>query len=338
MGFPFTINDILIHRRWVERISGFDESFVLNSEDRDFYIRLALAGCSFAGVDRCLAYRRLHADRVFRNLPAKLDTALRSLDTAFENPACPPDVKTLRNASYGTTYLASSFYAFKQGETPLAHEALRTAIALTPSILENNGRGLLRHWVHASVREGGDHEPILRGMMAHFPTELEWLSAFTDTVIARGFLQKGTLDIIWGRLDRGQRNFEKAAEMGIKVDERFLRYLVDLLLSYGMEFGESAMQDVSNNLLTQFRRIGMRSELNWLQASLSINRAFSDYRQRKYRKVPANVLRAIGRDPSYLVNRGVVSVFLRSILGMYSVSSLETDGNQVLVGPGNSEV
>lgn len=65
----------------------------------------------------------------------------------------------------------------------------------------------------------------------------------------------------------------------------------------------------------------LRSQLNRvtkgggdkLESSYLVNRAFERYRSGKYEKVPSMVLRAWGKDPSYLTNRGVLSIFLRSM-------------------------
>ena len=51
-----------------------------------------------------------------------------------------------------------------------------------------------------------------------------------------------------------------------------------------------------------------------LEGSYLVNRAFENYRVGDYKLVPAKVLRAWMRDFSYLLNRGVLSILVRSML------------------------
>lgn len=315
MGFPFTINDILVRREWVDKISGFDESFVLNSEDRDFYLRLALAGCRFGGVDKVVAFRRLHVGRSFQNLEAKLDMMLRALDTAFDDSRCPAEVATLRDRAYAIDYLSWAYQGFVQDETLFAQENLRIAVRLDPCILCDRASMFLRFLVHASTRDRGEHKTSLRKVFAQLPSEMGWLSNQCDWAVARGYLLRGARDVMWGRLEEGNAHCTRAAQLGATIDENFLRGLTDQLLNYEAEFGRNAAQDVLSNLAPYLEQIGDGPSIRWFKGLFAFNRAFRDYRDGLYANVPLNVLSAISHDPTYLTNRGLMAILIRSLLG-----------------------
>lgn len=50
--------------------------------------------------------------------------------------------------------------------------------------------------------------------------------------------------------------------------------------------------------------------------AFTINRACASYLGERYREVPARVMRAVARDPRYLLNRGVLSILVRSLAGL----------------------
>ena len=59
LGFPFCPSDMVLRRAWAFAVDLFDESYVHFSEDLDINCRLALAGCRFGGIDRCLNCSRV---------------------------------------------------------------------------------------------------------------------------------------------------------------------------------------------------------------------------------------------------------------------------------------
>jgi hypothetical protein len=52
-----------------------------------------------------------------------------------------------------------------------------------------------------------------------------------------------------------------------------------------------------------------------LNGCVAINRAFTSYRNQRYREVPSRVFRAFANDPHYLLNRGALSILVRSLTG-----------------------
>jgi glycosyltransferase involved in cell wall biosynthesis len=316
LGFPFAPSDMTVRRDWIFQVGLFDEYYVFGGEDLDLTCRLALAGCQFAGVDRLLNYRRYYPGRILRNPAGGLDGALHALEKTFTDPLCSPQVLALRNTALAITYQIWAYEAFIKNETALGQELIRKAIQLDSSILDNEAKNLLQFLIFRSNQDGSDHEPFLRQVFAQLASaELAWLAPSCDWAIGQGYLVRGIRGIIWGRPDQGSEYLNKAAELGVRLDEPFLRSLADQLINYETEFGTEAAQKVLQELGYQLEKVGTQADIRWLQGCYSINHAFRDYQMGQYLRVPAGIWRAISNDPAYLTNRGVISILARSLIG-----------------------
>lgn len=313
-GFPFTINDLLIRRKWLDQIEGFDESFVLHSEDRDFYLRLALAGCEFARVDRALAYRRVHTSRSFNNLTQKLETMFRALDTLFCDPRCPPQVMPLRDRARGRDFMVWAYQAAFQGEGALARSYFDQACSLRPDLLENNGQALTDFLIQAAIADGGEHQSGLERVFAHLPTALATLMPKYEQAVARGYLMRGARDILWGRLAAGKANFAHAQTMSASIDDPFLRYWTEQILNFEAEFGRLASRKVLDDLSPHLATSGGRITARKLRAYCLINQAMSSYHAGDSTDAANTVLQAITHDPRLLMNRGALAILARTLI------------------------
>lgn len=318
LGFPFTINDLLVRRHWVEGIGNFDESFLLNSEDRDLYLRLALNGCRFAGVGRFLAYRRFHSSRTFNKIPEKMATYFRSLETAFADPRCPEGVLELRDDAYGEVYKVWAYQALVQGETELGHEYLYETVRLNPTLFNDKGLNLLQFFIWSSIRDGGDYEEVLRALFTQLPPELAWLSEQANWAVAQAAFLHGIRNVMWGRLEQAQTHFSQSVKLGFSLDERFLPPLTDQVLNYEAEFGPQATHVFLQNLAQALDGMQGNPSARRLHSDYSLSRAFIYYQTGEYSRVPRAVIEAISRNPMHLTNRGVWAITVRSVLGAFS--------------------
>ena len=318
LGFPFSINDLLLRREWVERAGYFDESFRLHGEDRDFYLRLALEGCRFDRLDRFVAYRRLHARRQFSRIQERIDTMHRALDTVFDDPRCPMQVAELRNKAYAKIYLPWISQEFSQDEAELAREHLRQAVALDPEVVgDGTGkRSLSNFFVWSAIRDGGEHEENLRKMFRGLPEEFAKIARYESWGIARGYLIRGMQEGIWGRLEQGKAHFSQAVKLDAELDDYYLQQLIDQLNSLELALGRASAEEAFRNLSPLLNQVGKRAQLRFLHGYLAINQAFKDFQLGEYGRVPHNVLRAVVNDPQHLTDRGVLSIFARSLLGL----------------------
>ena len=312
--YPFAPSDVVMHRSWAEKVDLFDESFVLNSEDLNFHIRLALAGCKFGGIQKALTYRQIHTDRIFKNLSGKMETYIRALDTAFNHPDCPTDILSLRDEAYGHHYLIWGWQAAIQNETDLAHRFLNEAIRLKPELNIDNGQPIIDFFISNSVRDGGDHELKLRRAFQNFPSTLQHLAARVDEAIGQADIIQGTIHTMWDRNSRAKLNFKKAAENNVQLTERYLTLLSTYTANLEAEFGSSAAQTFVDRMLVHLDQLADGTIMRKFKAKIFINRAFAAYDYQKYTQARSNAFKAMMSDPSYIANRGALSVLFNSLL------------------------
>ena len=315
LRFPLATCDFMVRRDWVERVGGFNKSFIVN-EDRDLLLRLALTGCRFKRVDRLLAYRRRHVGRRVQDLPAKLNDIILVLDTAFNDPRCPREFLAVSEHAYRNVYLEWAFQASIKDETSMAQAYFREMLRFDPSITENNADELLQFLVDAATRDGGEHETRLRKVFAQLPSELQCLSKYCDWTVACGYLLRGVRDVMWDRMEMGKTHFRNAAALGAQLDKRFFWLLRYQLMNYEAVFGPEATQTVLCNLSPYLKKVGGRTSARRLKGWYWLDLAFRNYDTGKYAKVLGKVMRAVVNNPKYLVNRKMLTILYRSVIAM----------------------
>jgi len=159
-----------------------------------------------------------------------------------------------------------------------------------------------------------DHEILFQRILYQLPKELNWLKDHVNWVNSRGYVIKGVRAIIWGRVEEGETYLMKALKYGVQVDRLFLSQLSSQVTSYETEFGKHMAQNVINNLSQCLEKLTNRAEIRWFKGVYAVNTAFKSYQHGEYANVPHSVLSSIINDPSYLVNRGVLKIFLSSLV------------------------
>ena len=313
LGFPFSPSDTVVRREWAFKVGLFDPE-VGTAEDTDFPCRLALAGCQFAGIDRALNYRRYHTGRGRKNLPGRIDDVQQVQAAIFADPRCPEEVKALGPMAIKHHLMVIVSLALIQNETKLAQKYVRGLVELDPSVLEGSPCELVEFLLsECIVDESMDHEALLKQVFLQLPNELSHLSSQYEWAVVRGYVWKGIRAVMWDREADGRAHFARANELRADVDDALLQLATYHLLGYENEFGLDAVMIVLSNLTSYLNQL-MKRGGNELKASYLVNRAFDDYRMGAYKDVSSKVLRAWKTNPKYLSNRGVVSIFLRSMV------------------------
>ena len=312
LGFPFSPSDTVVRREWAFKVGLFDPG-VGTAEDTDFPCRLALAGCQFAGIDRALNYRRYHAGRGYKNLPGRINDVERAQAAIFADPRCPLDVKVMGQLAIKHHLVVIVSLALIQNETSLAQKYIRELVELDPSVVKGSPCELVESLMSDCVAdESLDHEALLKQVFAQFPLELAGLSSQFSWAAARGSLWKGIRAVLWGREKDGQAHFARALALHACMEDSLMQHATYHLMGYENEFGSEAAVKVMSNLVPFLNQVTNRGGKE-LEASYLANRAFDDYHAGEYLDVPAKIVRAWRIDPKILVNRGVVSIFLRSL-------------------------
>jgi len=312
LAFPFSPSDTVVRRDWIFKVGLFDPD-VCTAEDTDFPCRLALAGCQFAGIDRALNYRRYHSGRGRKNLQGRIDDVRQVQAAIFADPRCPEDVKALGQMAIKHHLIVIVSLALIQNETELAHQYIHELVELDPSVIEGTPCELVEFMLSECIAdESVDHIALLHQVFAQFQPELVRLLTQYDWAVARGYVWKGIRAMIWGRDADARAYFARAIEWKATIDDSLMQLTTYHLLGYETEFGTDAVMRVLSALSPLINQVADRGG-DRLEASYLVNRAFENYHKGTYKKVPAMVLRACKKDPSFLMNRGVLSISLRSM-------------------------
>ena len=314
LGFPFAPSDMVLCRDWAIRVNYFDESYVAMSEDLDINCRLALAGCTMAGIDRALNYRRYYPNRAIRNVPQRLAGAEKALAAVFTNPACPPAIQALRDQALSGTYLVWAYEAFVAGLTALAQSTLAQAGALNPTLLAGTAMPFLTFLVDRTIHDGGDHARAVQQVMEQLPLQLTHLRAKGSWVTGQADLLAGLRELLWDRTAQGEMYLRRAALQGQRVDRALLRRAVDQLMNYRAERGNRETAVALQRLAHGLQLVATHGDIRWLEGCYWINHAFHSFQVGEYPTARNGVLHAFRKDPGYLRNRGAWSTLVRSVI------------------------
>lgn len=314
MSYPYAPSEVVIRKEWVTHVGLFDESFLFHGEDPEYFIRLARQDCAMAGIDRALSYRRRHTGRIFNNLRNVIKDALRPFENIFSDPSCPQEILGLKDRSLAKIHLIWSYIAFNQNETALGQDLIRKSIRLDRSILDIKGDKLVDFLVMTSIREGGDHEVLLRRIFAQFPPELEWLTLYLESSIAYGYVLRGTREIVIGRTTTGIINICRSGFHENRLYKSFYYIVTDMLLNFENEFGIKVTLNRLQNVSTHLIKISNRKDVRFLKGHYFVNQAFKDYDKGQHKQVIQNLIRAIVTKPGYIMNRGVIARLAHSII------------------------
>lgn len=316
LGFPFTPSDMVVRKVWLSKEGLFDPG-VGSAEDTDLPCRLALSGCKFAGIEKALNYRRYHSGRRRKNLRQRLSDISCVLETVFADPRCPEDVLAVRDVAIKEHLMSVMSLALIQEEVELGQELVLELIKIDPSVLEGYPCELLDFIVTESIAdEKMNHEILLRRIFSELPKEVSYFSEYFDWAVAQGYLRRGIRAAIWGRLEQGKSYFERARSLNAAVDDKTLRSIAHRLLGYQTNFGSAATHSVLERLTHNLDQFGDHHNGRALRGYYWISLAFRSYERTRFSTVPGAILRALINDPSYLTNRGVISILIRSLRHM----------------------
>lgn len=183
---PFLEQSMLVRRQWVEKIAGFDEKLVGGSEDWDFFIRLALAGCRMAWVKSVVSNYCVRTLSSYIQSSRLEESVLYILEKAFNSPAMPENILLRRSHVYHTAYLnmAEHLYSLRQYE--LGGKYLERVIQLDPGLTERGGQrlaALIAQWSFG-WRAANSPQDYRANLIDHLPAAAANIPSFRQKVAA----------------------------------------------------------------------------------------------------------------------------------------------------------
>jgi glycosyltransferase involved in cell wall biosynthesis len=177
---------------------------------------------------------------------------------------------------------------------------------------------------------------ILEKIFSALPPHLRHFTHLKPLALARRYLDFAFLDYAVGRHLQAKRNFSTAISLDPSLLEN-KELMLALIVEHGFYFAGAWAQSndvmlfidtVLANLPQSAIELGSLKEK--VKARVHLVDAFENYELGDLSKVRRNVLLAGFYDPILLKNRGIVSIFLESILGTEIMNWLRKSKNLVL--------
>jgi glycosyltransferase involved in cell wall biosynthesis len=321
LWFPLSPTDVVLRRNWALQMDLTED---VRGSEIVLFGQLYLAGCKFGYINRALNYRRHHSGRVVKDLVHACQSEIGCQTTIFSDPRFPTELKHLRDIGHANIYLYWSFIAFSQQETQVGQSFLRKAVQLNPSIVQGTPCELVKNYLINGIDdENIEHEVQLSRLLNQLPPEMSHLDQQFNWAVSEGYLLRGARAAIWGRSKDAQNHFKRALSLNASFDDYFLVWLTKKLHNYEEEYGIGSTQNILHVLEPYLKQLDGQMSISKLKGKYSANRAFYRFQKGDYNRVAISVMRAIINNPTYLFNRGIISIFLRSTLRRLANISFE---------------
>jgi len=309
----------LIRRECFDQTGVFDDEIPAVGADWDMWLRIAQAGYLFACVQEPLGAYRMHQDSMLANVAGLEHATLVALDQVFANPALPAGVVAIKEQAYGTwrLWLSGRYYATGLWEN--GRRNLAEALALRPQLLKRPAALLQLLSDEALGPRVADPVRFVTGVLDHLPAVAGDFSRYRLPLLGKVYLGLALRQYGRGEIASATRALAEAIALDPTILEQ-PHYFADALSNHAMRLPIDAplayVETVLQNLPAQARSLAhVRPRV---LGEVNIGCAFQDYFAGRRRLTTRRVLTALRYQPAWLGNPGVVSIFLKSLLGSVS--------------------
>jgi glycosyltransferase involved in cell wall biosynthesis len=292
--------------------------------DTDFWLRLARTGNEFACLQEPLGKRRIFKGSMVSNVENFEEGAFEVLDRTFAPDSdLPADVYALKNTAYSNTYFWISCRYYEIGKWEPAQRTLDKAIELRPNMVQppENLLHHLREEALSAVRLIDNPLDFANLVFDHLPSAAAVLSPYRDAFMSSIHTGLALRAYARGDLAEGRKSLEASfaclpnpGEQAATFSEMLAYYAVNLPIDEPGRFIEL----IFNYLPPQAEPL--KRVRQQVIGDISITQAFLDYSAGRSWNVLQNVLTGTRNRPSWIWNRGVISIFAKSLLNLPKVS------------------
>jgi glycosyltransferase involved in cell wall biosynthesis len=308
----------LVRRRCLEQVGLFDEGIPAICADWDMWLRIAQAGYPFACVQEPLGAYRVQRDSMLANV-AKLEQAILAIfDKVFANPQLPADVAAVKAQAYGMWRFWISWRYYAAGRWGDARRNLAEALTLHQQLLEDRAGFFDTLCKEALDVRVDDPFQFVDGVLDHLPPAADAIRPYRAYLISRVYVGLALHNYGCGRIADAKHQLADAIALYpamLEQSEDFARTLCDFAMRLPVTTHKYVAR-VFQNLPPEAHRLErVRSRV---LSDVNIGRAFEDYYAGHQGLAARRILGAVRHRPSWLGNRGVVSVLMKSLRGLLS--------------------
>jgi glycosyltransferase involved in cell wall biosynthesis len=305
----------LVRRECFEHF-GKDEHFYWYS-DWGMWLRIALAGYRWACVQEPLGdYRIVRGSMTDNRIPNRERLVFHLLGEAFGNWRLPQNILDEKDKIYAGWHFWFSCRYYTVGSWENAQRNLIETIQLRPELLERPEELLrLFYWDAISPRMR-IHDPIeyINDLFDHLPPELSAFTRFRSSLLSQVYSGLAIRNYGSGRIEEARRQLNEAIRLNPTLLQRPTAFIKEVS-AYVHSMQAISLVNYIDTVL-QNLPVGAQPLLcarSHLLAEVSINCALEDYSSGHRSSVPRHVHSAVWKDPSWLKNRSVLAIFMKSL-------------------------
>ena len=304
----------LVRRQCLDQVGMFDEHIPATCADWDMWLRIAQAGYPFACVQEPLGSYRVQQDSMLAKVGELESAVLAVLHKVYANPYCPVDALAVKAQAYGSWlfWISCRYHAARRWDD--AQRNLAKTLDVYPEILENRAEFLDTLCSEAFDVRVDDPFSFIDGFLDHLPPTARpaiqpWRSCLISRVHAGLALRNYARDEIAAARTQLAAAVAAYPPM-LEREDDFAR----MLSTYAMSLPGAPrpyVAKVFHSLPPEARRL--RHWRSRVLSDVNIGCAFEDYFADRRRLAARRILSALCQRPSWIRNRGVVSVLMKSL-------------------------
>lgn len=301
----------LIRRECLDRLEMNGDSW---HGDWDLWLYLALAGYKFYCIQEPLGAYRILPGSQMSDVAMLERWAFTILDRLFADARLPAEVRAVKAQSYGTTHLWLSWRYYGAGQWEDARRNLTEAMTRLPHLLEQPEELLESLCGDALGVRINDPIKFVSDVLDHLPACAAALGQHRRGLLARTYVGLALRQYAFGHLEEAQRHIEEAIALNptlladpAEFAELLRHYANKLPVSAPSAYVETVLQNLPPGT-QQLARVS-----SYVLSNVRVTCAFEDYYANRRNLVVPQILQALRYRPSWFKNRGVVSIFLRSL-------------------------
>lgn len=301
---------VVVRRRWLIEIGGFAD--MRRAEDADLWLRLAQRGCRMVWTQQLVCAYRIHTGQMVQDGRSQKEAHLTVLDRFFAQADLPPSLLHEREHAYASAYLLGVWREYGANQIEDARQSLARAIELDPSLIEGQFPGAANALVGwAADPIAGDPTGYIERVLADLPPVAGRLSALRRRLVHMAVVRAAVDAVEVNNLPLARRYLANAYAAGYRLEED--ASLLVALATDAARGCEDNQEAIIERFFTSFppgaRRITQlrRKALGRLHMA----RCFDAIASSDRRTARRLAWRGIRYDPSWLRNRGVLSILAK---------------------------
>jgi glycosyltransferase involved in cell wall biosynthesis len=307
----------LIRRHCFDQVGLFDEEISSVTADWDMWLRIARAGYRFACVQETLGVYRVHQHSMMSDV-AKLEHGVFAvLERAFSNSNVPAEAVAEKGRIYGDfrAWISCRYYAASQWDD--AQRNLSEALALHLQLRTDPTTLVELFASDALSPRVADPFGFIADVLDHLPPCADGLRQYRSQLLSRIYTELALRNYGAGQISRAQSQVAEAIALdpaGFERMEDFARLLSHCAVYLPIRAPTLYVDTVLQNLPPGAQRL-QRVRARVL-SEVNVKLARHAYLTDRWDRAVRRMLTALRYCPSLIKSRVVVSILLKSLIGI----------------------